>query len=523
MADARSAALLNDVFFKLGGEFLERRFDRGHRELAVEAVGPDERLDEAVEVLDVRIAAATGLDAAEDLYRSLGAAVTGGAASAAFVLTEGDEEHAHIQHADRLVEEDKPAAAEKHAFLTVGVQGEREIEASADDAGERAAGLEALVDLAIAHSAGVLLKRLADGGPKGNFHTAGPLDAAREGKHLGALLFGGAYRAPPGGAVAHNHGRVGVRLDVVDVGRLVPETSLSGERGLDAGHAAVAVDRVDQPSLFAADVGACAEEDDQFEIVAGAEDVLPDETLGARLFDRFLHAGEGERVFVADVDVAFVRVGGEGGDQHPFDDDVRVAFHEDAVDPGAGVAFISVADEVARRRGGVAQEVPLPACGETAASASTEAAIEHLLDDRLGVHLQCLAEAFVALVSDVVVDALRVDAAAVLHDAANLALHEGVVGKQRDFRGGEAFDDAEGEFGHVGPFGYHFLEEVVHAFRGDVGVEDGACARRGADGDCWLHPAEAPATDNPDLGVEVFGDDRGAHGGERLFGPTGDR
>ena len=216
-------------------------------------------------------------------------------------------------------------------------------------------------------------------------------------------------------------------------------------------------------------------------------------------------------------------MGRESGDQHPFDDDVRVAFHEDTVDPGAGVAFIGVADEVARAGGGVAQEVPLAACREATSGPSAEAAIEHLFDDRLGVHLKRLAEAFVTVVRDVVVDILRVDAAAVFHHAADLALHEWMVSEQRDFRAGEPFDHAERELGHINAFGDDLLKEGIDAIGGDVRVEDGARAGGGADGDCRLHPAETPGADDPDLGIEVVGADGGAHGSDRRFRAAGDR
>ena len=93
---------------------------------------------------------------------------------------------------------------------------------------------------------------------------------------------------------------------------LFQRPACGGERRLDPGHAAVAVDRGDQAGLFAADVAAGAAEHVRCRSPAAAEDVLPEEALLVRLLDGLLHARERERVLVADVDVALVGVPAPG-------------------------------------------------------------------------------------------------------------------------------------------------------------------------------------------------------------------
>ena len=219
------------------------------------------------------------------------------------------------------------------------------------------------------------------------------------------------------------------------------------------------------------------------------------------------------------VDVALDGAGRHGGDEHALDDEVGVALHEDAVDPGAGVAFVGVADEVAGLGGGVAEEVPLAAGGEAGAAASPEAALEHELDDGLGLHIEGGNEAFVAPVGKVVIDVLGVDLTAVGHQAADLAPHEGVVLQHADGVAGGALDDAEGEVGQLTRLYENGLHKLLDAVGRKRVVEDGAGAGGGAHGDGRFQPAEAPRTGGLDVDVQAPGGNRFPEGGECL-GPA---
>ena len=103
-----------------------------------------------------------------------------------------------------------------------------------------------------------------------------------------------------------------------------PLTAGNGGRGPRL--AAVALDGGHQRGLLAADEGAGAHADLEVEVEAGAQDVLAQQAVLARLLDGVLEPLDGQRVLGAHVDVALVRADGVGGDGHALDDAVRVAF-----------------------------------------------------------------------------------------------------------------------------------------------------------------------------------------------------
>jgi len=59
-----------------------------------------------------------------------------------------------------------------------------------------------------------------------------------------------------------------------------------------------------------------------------------------------LEPGHGQGVLRPDIDVAFVGARGNGGDQHAFDHQVWVAFHDAAVHEGPRIPFVTIADDV---------------------------------------------------------------------------------------------------------------------------------------------------------------------------------
>ncbi len=488
----------------------------------MEAVRPDHRGHERLQVREVRITPAAGLDAPHDFDRALGAATAGGAARAALVFAEREEELAHVEHARVLVEEDDAAATEEQSQLPVRVERERQVAVRRADARKRSAGLEALEHAPFAHSAAPLVDDCPDAWPERHFDTAGPVHRSGEGEHLRALLLGIGDRTPPLRAVAHDHRGVGVGLDVVHVRGLVPEARLGRERRLDAGHAPVAVNRTHEACLVAADIRPGAEEDHDLEVLAAAEDVLAEEALLAGLLDGLLHAREGDRVLVADVDVPLVGVRRQRSDEQAFDDEVRVAFEEHAVHPRARVAFVGVAHQVARRSRRRPQEVPLAAGREARAGAAAEAAVQHLLHDRFGVHFERLAEPGVAIVGEVVFDALRVSRADVRHQPPHLALHERVIRKERDVGRRVALNHADRELGEVAPCG-NSLDELVGAVRRHVPVEDGVGAGRGAHGHARLHPAEPPRPGDAEVRGQLLAVDGILELRDRLIGAARQR
>ena len=88
-----------------------------------------------------------------------------------------------------------------------------------------------------------------------------------------------------------------------------------------------------------------------------------------------------------------------------------VPFEQTPVHVGAGVALVGVDDHVLRLAGGVARFLPLPAGGKASAASAPELRLLDLLHHSFGGHLEeGLLQGSIAPDSQVVVDALRVDA-----------------------------------------------------------------------------------------------------------------
>ena len=152
-------------------------------------------------------------------------------------------------------------------------------------------------------------------------------------------------RRPPSTIERHVH----QRLDVVDHGRLAEQARLRRERRLVARLAAVALDRVEQRRLFAADVG------------AGAAAELDVEARSPRPSCRrranrargpasiaCCSRSRGQRVLAAHVDVALLAPVAYAGDRHRLDERERVVLHQHAVLERARLRLVGVADEVVR-------------------------------------------------------------------------------------------------------------------------------------------------------------------------------
>ena len=153
----------------------------------------------------------------------------------------------------------------------------------------------------------------------------------------------------------------------------LPHRPLLGRiRRPDARLAALALDRVDQRRLLAADEGPGAEADLQVEVEAGAEDVLAQQPALAALVDGVLDPLDGQRVLGADVEEALVRADGVAADDHPLDDVERIALEHAAVHERAGVALVGVADDVVGSCRRPRAHRPLLAGRKAAAAAAAE-------------------------------------------------------------------------------------------------------------------------------------------------------
>ena len=206
-----------------------------------------------------------------------------------------------------------------------------------------------------------------------------------------------------GAAHAQDHRDVHQRLDVVDQRRAAVQALDGRERRLQARVAALALERVEQRGLLAADVGAGAAVHDEVDRVVGAEDVLAEVAGRARLGHRRVEHVGLVGVLAADEDERLVGADRVGADDDPLDEQMRVLLHQLAVLERAGLGLVGVADEVLVHRP-LGDEGHLLAHREAGAAAAADARVEHLLQHVGRVHLQRLAQHLVAAAPRVAVE-----------------------------------------------------------------------------------------------------------------------
>ena len=180
---------------------------------------------------------------------------------------------------------------------------------------------------------------------------------------------------------------VGERLDVVDQGRPAVEALHRREWRLQPRVAALALERVEQRRLLAADVGAGAAVDDQLQVAVGAEDVLAEVAGLIRFGDRGVEDVGLRVVLAADEDEGVADAGGERGDRDPLDQLVRVALHQLAVLEGARLGLVGVAAEVLVDAAAAGQEAGLLAHREAGAAAAAQPRLFELLEHLVGLQL----------------------------------------------------------------------------------------------------------------------------------------
>ncbi len=125
-----------------------------------------------------------------------------------------------------------------------------------------------------AHAAGVLLDDLARGGAHRQLPRAGAVHRTLDAVDLGAAVVAAGEAAEPVGAAIDDVRHVDQRLDIVDHARPPPQPGGLGMGRLVAGDRPVALQRVEQRRLLAADVAPGAGMKLELEREARAEDVL---------------------------------------------------------------------------------------------------------------------------------------------------------------------------------------------------------------------------------------------------------
>ena len=253
------------MLLELLAEVLEHRGDRHRHRVAqhAQAVADDVALDLAEDV-EVHRRALALVDALEHLHGPVRALAAGHALAARLVAVELGQPQRERHQRLGVVDHDHRGRAQHRPGLGHRLVGEGQVEVLlGQHRRRRAAGEEALELAPLGRAAGKAVDDLAHGDAELDLEVAGPLHVARDRHELGAGRVALAELAVPVGAVLDDDRRVAERLDVVDQRRALVEALVGGERRLEARVAALALERVEQAGLLAADVGALAAVDDQ--------------------------------------------------------------------------------------------------------------------------------------------------------------------------------------------------------------------------------------------------------------------
>ncbi len=166
-------------------------------------------------------------------------------------------------------------------------------------------------------------------------------------------------------AASENLRDVDKSLHVVDDGGLLPEANLAREGRLVARFGAMALNSFDERAFFAADVSAGTDKNFELVVEVAAQDFLPEKPGPIAAANFFAENFFLKMVLVANVKDAALGSCYKAGDDHALDEQMRQIGHDKAVLDGAGLAFISVADNIFDGIGLFAHEIPLHAGGKS--------------------------------------------------------------------------------------------------------------------------------------------------------------
>ena len=337
-----------DRGFELAPELAHHRAHRHRHRVAehAEAVADDVLLHRGddVEVHRGRLAAGDPLEHLHGPVRPLAARR---ALPARLVVVEAGRAQRQVRDRDRVVGDDDRARAQHRAGLGHRLEGVRQVELVLGQHRRRgAAGKPGLHPPALGGAAGEAEDELARRDPQLDLVVARPLHAPGDRDHLGPRRLLGAEALEPVGAVVDDVGEVGERLDVVDQRRAAVEALDGRKRRLQPRVAALALERVEERRLLAADVRAGAAMDDELDLRAGVEDVGPQVVGVVCLGHRPVEHVRDLPVLAADEDERLPGADRDRRDRNSLDQLVRVLHHQLAVLERARLGLVGVAAHV---------------------------------------------------------------------------------------------------------------------------------------------------------------------------------
>src|SRR4029453_8767406 len=156
--------------------------------------------------------------------------------------------------------------------------------------------------------------------------------------------------------------------------------------------------------LFSRLVRARTAMDVDLALETGAKDILSQESVGVRLLDRALEHVLDVQKLAPDIDVGNPGPDGVAGNGAPFDQQMRVALHEQVILEGSWFALVGVAGDVLRVRRFLVDELPLHSSGKPGAAPASQARCLDDVDDLVGFARKRFSQAIVALVFPVEVE-----------------------------------------------------------------------------------------------------------------------
>ena len=157
------------------------------------------------------------------------------------------------------------------------------------------------------------------------------------------------------------------------------------------------------------------------EVEIGAQDLLAQKTHGLGIGHRLLDVSHGNRIFRPHIDIALLGADGIGGDEHPFEDGVGIAFENGPVHEGPRVSFVGIADDVLHISLGVAGKLPFVPRGKPCPAPASQPGADDLLDDLFRAHGgEDLGDGQITVASDVILDPGGIDLPAIAQDDLHL-------------------------------------------------------------------------------------------------------
>src|SRR5712692_509651 len=301
---------------------------------------------------------------------------------ARFVGIEAEQAGGRLDDAVRVVHHDDAARPAHRAGrgqrLHVGVRVEH---GCGQDRRRRTARPEDLQVAALRRAAGQLHDHVAEGLSQLDLVHARLAHVAADRHDTGAGRLLGPELDVGGTPVVDDPGHGGEGLHVVEQGGPGPCPLDRGERRPGARLGALALERFEERSLLAADVGAVATVELDVEGIIHAHRLRPEVALRAGLADRLDQHPVRLVVFAPNVDPGLVGADRVGRDHDPLEDHMRRVLHDVAVLRGSRPRLVGVDEHVLGARAVAVDEAPPGGGVEASASAAAQACSLDLVGD----------------------------------------------------------------------------------------------------------------------------------------------